>query len=104
MRRHRNLIESYMLLGVVIWMLKVGAGLPVIASLNRILSSGDPVHHIIGSLSGTMGYVMSEVEDGKPFSQVVKSAKSLGYTEPGALRHYCFDGCEAWHGRAQGSF
>ncbi|KAF3439516.1 hypothetical protein FNV43_RR17794 [Rhamnella rubrinervis] len=60
----------------------VGAGLPVIASLNRILSSGDPVHRIIGSLSGTLGYVMSEVEDGKPLSQVVKSAKSLGYTEP----------------------
>ncbi|XP_062082415.1 uncharacterized protein LOC133788821 isoform X4 [Humulus lupulus] len=60
----------------------VGAGLPVIASLNRLLSSGDPVHRIIGSLSGTLGYVMSEVEDGKPFSQVVKSAKSLGYTEP----------------------
>ncbi|XP_052199460.1 uncharacterized protein LOC127806295 [Diospyros lotus] len=60
----------------------VGAGLPVIASLNRILSSGDPVHHIVGSLSGTLGYVMSEVEEGKPFSQVVKSAKSLGYTEP----------------------
>ncbi|PON59193.1 Homoserine dehydrogenase lacking ACT domain containing protein [Parasponia andersonii] len=60
----------------------VGAGLPVIASLNRMLSSGDPIHHIIGSLSGTLGYVMSEVEDGKLFSQVVKSAKSLGYTEP----------------------
>ncbi|CAK9184630.1 unnamed protein product [Ilex paraguariensis] len=60
----------------------VGAGLPVIASLNRMLSCGDPIHRIIGSLSGTLGYVMSEVEDGKPFSQVVKSAKSLGYTEP----------------------
>ncbi|XP_061343555.1 homoserine dehydrogenase isoform X2 [Gastrolobium bilobum] len=60
----------------------VGAGLPVIASLNRIISSGDPVHRIIGSLSGTLGYVMSEVEDGKPLSQVVRSAKSLGYTEP----------------------
>ncbi|KAH7541883.1 uncharacterized protein LOC107410363 [Ziziphus jujuba] len=60
----------------------VGAGLPVIASLNRIISCGDPVHRIIGSLSGTLGYVMSEVEDGKPLSQVVKSAKSLGYTEP----------------------
>lgn len=60
----------------------VGAGLPVIASLNRILSSGDPVHRIIGSLSGTLGYVMSEVEDGKPLSQVVQSAKNLGYTEP----------------------
>ncbi|PSR90085.1 Homoserine dehydrogenase [Actinidia chinensis var. chinensis] len=60
----------------------VGAGLPVIVSLNRILLSGDPIHRIVGSLSGTLGYVMSEVEDGKPFSQVVKSAKSLGYTEP----------------------
>ncbi|XP_060170057.1 uncharacterized protein LOC132600732 [Lycium barbarum] len=60
----------------------VGAGLPVIASLNRIISSGDPVYRIIGSLSGTLGYVMSEVEDGKPFSQVVTAAKSLGYTEP----------------------
>ncbi|KAL5076296.1 hypothetical protein RYX36_015280 [Vicia faba] len=60
----------------------VGAGLPVIASLNRIISSGDPVHRIVGSLSGTLGYVMSEVEDGKPLSQVVRAAKSLGYTEP----------------------
>ncbi|KAH9773646.1 homoserine dehydrogenase [Citrus sinensis] len=63
----------------------VGAGLPVIASLNRILSSGDPVHRIVGSLSGTLGYVMSKVEDGKPLSQVVKAAKSLGYTEPGLI-------------------
>ncbi|KAK7401165.1 hypothetical protein VNO78_12484 [Psophocarpus tetragonolobus] len=60
----------------------VGAGLPVIASLNRIISSGDPIHQIIGSLSGTLGYVMSQVEDGKPLSQVVRDAKSLGYTEP----------------------
>ncbi|CAD5332307.1 unnamed protein product [Arabidopsis thaliana] len=60
----------------------VGAGLPVIASLNRIISSGDPVHRIVGSLSGTLGYVMSELEDGKPLSQVVQAAKKLGYTEP----------------------
>ncbi|KAM7256767.1 hypothetical protein ACFE04_012508 [Oxalis oulophora] len=60
----------------------VGAGLPVIASLNRIISSGDDVNRIVGSLSGTLGYVMSELEDGKPLSQIVKDAKSLGYTEP----------------------
>ncbi|CAN8252494.1 unnamed protein product [Cochlearia groenlandica] len=60
----------------------VGAGLPVIASLNRIISSGDPVFRIVGSLSGTLGYVMSELEDGKPLSQVVQAAKTLGYTEP----------------------
>ncbi|XP_031493863.1 uncharacterized protein LOC116259965 isoform X2 [Nymphaea colorata] len=60
----------------------VGAGLPVITSLNRILSSGDPINRIVGSLSGTLGYLMSELEDGKPFSQVVRAAKNLGFTEP----------------------
>ncbi|KNA09048.1 hypothetical protein SOVF_157180 [Spinacia oleracea] len=60
----------------------VGAGLPVIVSINRLLSSGDTIHRIVGSLSGTLGYVMSEVEDGKPLSEVVKTAKALGYTEP----------------------
>ncbi|XP_010931474.1 uncharacterized protein [Elaeis guineensis] len=60
----------------------VGAGLPVIASVNRVLASGDPIYHIVGSLSGTLGYVMSEVEAGKLFSKVVQEAKSLGFTEP----------------------
>ncbi|CAL5098513.1 unnamed protein product [Urochloa decumbens] len=60
----------------------VGAGLPVIASVTRIIASGDPVSRVVGSLSGTLGYVMSELEDGKRFSEVVKTAKSLGYTEP----------------------
>ncbi|GER54716.1 homoserine dehydrogenase [Striga asiatica] len=61
---------------------QVGAGLPVISTINRILSSGDPISRILGSLSGTLGYVMSEVESGRPFSQVVNAAKHLGYTEP----------------------
>ncbi|XP_040384909.1 bifunctional aspartokinase/homoserine dehydrogenase-like [Oryza brachyantha] len=47
----------------------VGAGLPVIASVSRIISSGDPISRIVGSLSGTLGYVMSELEDGKRFSE-----------------------------------
>ncbi|KAG0450892.1 hypothetical protein HPP92_026459 [Vanilla planifolia] len=60
----------------------VGAGLPVIAAINRVLSSGDPIYRIVGSLSGTLGYVMSELEDGKLLSHVVQDAKRLGYTEP----------------------
>ncbi|XP_078180856.1 glyceraldehyde-3-phosphate dehydrogenase-like family protein isoform X3 [Carex rostrata] len=60
----------------------VGAGLPVIASVTRVISSGDPISRIVGSLSGTLGYVMSELEDGKAFSEIVRAAKSLGYTEP----------------------
>jgi len=39
------------------------------------------ISHIV---VGTLGYVMSELEDGKPLSQVVKAAKSLGFTEPGS--------------------
>ncbi|KAF4360257.1 hypothetical protein F8388_020548 [Cannabis sativa] len=54
----------------------VGAGLPVIATINRLLSSGDPVHRIIGSLSGTLGYVMSEVEDGKPLAKLLNLLKA----------------------------
>ncbi|KAF6135887.1 hypothetical protein GIB67_006779 [Kingdonia uniflora] len=60
----------------------VGADLPVITSINRLLVSRDTIASIIGSLSGTLGYVMSEVEDGKPFSKVVKAAKGLGYNKP----------------------
>ncbi|KAJ3681011.1 hypothetical protein LUZ60_015500 [Juncus effusus] len=60
----------------------VGAGLPVIASVTRVIASGDPISRIVGSLSGTLGYVMSELEDGKLFSQIVRDAKNLGYTEP----------------------
>ncbi|KAL6527874.1 hypothetical protein OROMI_029685 [Orobanche minor] len=61
---------------------QVGAGLPVISTINRMLSSGDPIFRIMGSLSGTLGYVMSQVEGERPFSQVVIAAKSLGFTEP----------------------
>ena len=42
-------------------------------------------------LLGTLGYVMSEVEDGKLLSQVVRAAKSLGYTEPGEWLCYVGD-------------
>lgn len=37
---------------------------------------------------GTLGYVMSEIEIGKPFSEVVLFAKSLGYTEPGLTSYH----------------
>uniref|UniRef100_A0A1D1Y0W5 Homoserine dehydrogenase n=1 Tax=Anthurium amnicola TaxID=1678845 RepID=A0A1D1Y0W5_9ARAE len=60
----------------------VGAGLPIIASVTRVIASGDSIFRIVGSLSGTLGYVMNEVQDGKPFSEVVRAAKRLGYTEP----------------------
>jgi len=60
----------------------VGAGLPVLAALGRVVASADPVSLISGSFSGTLGYVMSGLQEGRPFSEVVNKAKELGYTEP----------------------
>ena len=60
----------------------VGAGLPVINTLNDLLLSGDKVISIEGVLSGTLNYIFSSFGPGKKFSEVVKEAKDKGYTEP----------------------
>lgn len=60
----------------------VGAGLPAIAALNRLSMSDDKVRKIAGTFSGTLGFVMSGLEAGRPFSEVVLEAKTKGYTEP----------------------
>lgn len=60
----------------------VGAGLPVINTLNDLLLSGDKVIRIEGVLSGTMNYIFSSFAPGKKFSEVVAEAKDKGYTEP----------------------
>lgn len=60
----------------------VGAGLPVINTLNDLLWSGDRVIRIEGVLSGTLNFIFSAFTEGKKFSEVVKEAKSKGYTEP----------------------
>lgn len=60
----------------------VGAGLPVINTLNDLLLSGDKVISIEGVLSGTLNFIFSSYTEGKRFSDVVKEAKEKGYTEP----------------------
>ncbi len=60
----------------------VGSGLPVIATLHRLLKSGDRPYRIEGALSGTLGYLMGQLQEGVPFSQAVRIAHELGYTEP----------------------
>lgn len=61
----------------------VGAGLPVINTLNDLILSGDRVKRIEAVLSGTMNFIFTSFEgSGVPFSRVVKEAKQLGYTEP----------------------
>ncbi len=60
----------------------VGASLPVIETLQNIVRTGDEVLLIEGSFSGTLGYITNELMAGVPLSQVVRTARDLGYTEP----------------------
>ncbi len=60
----------------------VGAGLPVIATLDRLVSSGDKIERIAGSFSGTLGFLMTGLEQGRSYSETVQEAYRLGYTEP----------------------
>lgn len=64
------------------WETTVGAGLPVIATLNRLVSSGDEIQRVTGTFSGTLGYVMTGLQEGQSLSAIVREAHSLGYTEP----------------------
>ena len=59
-----------------------GAGLPVLDTLAKLHDSGDRVESIEGAFSGTLGFIMTALEDGKKFSDAVREAWKLGYTEP----------------------
>jgi aspartokinase/homoserine dehydrogenase 1 len=60
----------------------VGAGLPVIATLNDLMRSGDRVHRILAVLSGTLNFVFNNYDGTRKFADVVKQAQDEGYTEP----------------------
>ena len=59
-----------------------GAGLPVISSLRDLFLSGDKVIKIEAILSGTLSFIFNNFDGSKPFSALVKEAKTKGYTEP----------------------
>ena len=60
----------------------VGAGLPVIGTLNDLLRSGDEIERIEAVLSGTLNFVFNNYDSTRPFAEVVKQAQDEGYTEP----------------------
>lgn len=60
----------------------VGAGLPVIDTFHKLVEAGDRIARIEGATSGTLGFLMTELERGRPFSEALDRAMSLGYTEP----------------------
>lgn len=69
-------------LGRIRWETTCGAALPVVSTLNRLIAAGDTVQRIAGAFSGTLGFVMTGLQAGEPFSAVVREAHRLGYTEP----------------------
>lgn len=60
----------------------VGAGLPVIGTLNDLLRSGDVINKIEAVLSGTLNFVFNNYNATRTFSEVVRQAQDEGYTEP----------------------
>lgn len=60
----------------------VGAGLPIIGTLNDLLRSGDRVHRIDAVLSGTLNFVFNNYDGKQKFAEVVRQAQDEGYTEP----------------------
>ncbi len=59
-----------------------GAGLPVLDTLAKLKEAGDRVETILGCFSGTLGFIMTALEDCVPFSEAVRKAWKAGYTEP----------------------
>lgn len=60
----------------------VGAALPIISTLRNLLDTGDQVHSIQGILSGTLAYLFNSYDGTTPFSEIVRTARENGYTEP----------------------
>lgn len=60
----------------------VGAGLPVINTLNDLRRSGDRIRRIEAVLSGTLNFVFNNYDGSRSFSSVVRQAQAEGYTEP----------------------
>lgn len=60
----------------------VGAGLPIIGTINDLRNSGDRILKIEAVLSGTLNFIFNEISATCPFSETVRRAKEQGYSEP----------------------
>jgi bifunctional aspartokinase / homoserine dehydrogenase 1 len=67
----------------------VGAGLPIIGTLNDLRKSGDQIIKIEAVLSGTLSYLFNTFTSSHSFSTLVKDALSLGFTEPDPRDDLC---------------
>lgn len=82
-KEYKKLQETAFKRGVkLMYETNVGAGLPVINTLNDLKDSGDKIIRIEGVLSGTLSYIFNNFKGDKKFSDIVKEAKEKGFTEP----------------------
>lgn len=60
----------------------VGAGLPIINTLNDLVNAGDKIQKIEAVLSGTLNFIFNTISAEVPFSKTIQMAKEQGYSEP----------------------
>lgn len=60
----------------------VGAGLPLLRSLRELRAGGDRIRGVAGVLSGSLAWLFNRYDGMRPFSELVREARALGYTEP----------------------
>lgn len=60
----------------------VGAGLPVLHAIRALVAGGDRVRAIEGLLSGSLAWLFDQYDGSRPFSDLVREARTRGYTEP----------------------
>ena len=82
-RQYKTLREAAQKHGVkFLYETNVGAGLPIISTLNDLISSGDRILKIEAVLSGTISYIFNTFSEANRFSEVVKKAQAIGLSEP----------------------
>ncbi len=60
----------------------VGAGLPIIGTINDLRNSGDKIEKIEAVLSGTLNFIFNEIAADVPLSETIRRAQKMGYSEP----------------------
>ena len=75
-QQHNKLID------VSLYETTVGAGLPVIDTLQNLIKAGDELQRFEGVLSGSLSYMFGKLEEGMSLSQATAIAKENGFTEP----------------------
>ena len=80
---YRRLKETSQKRGVkFLFETNVGAGLPIIRTINDLCNSGDKILRIEAVLSGTLNFIFNTISKDIPFSETVRMAKEEGYSEP----------------------